>query len=627
MRPRLAGLAALNAMPKSLRDDLAARDNIREWLELSSDYALSFAGAKSDTSRRAICDVVRKAMSTDAVGFHDVHDLDGNTWKIEVFSDDHARRVRLHPDGAPLELPHAYVFSSNPAERIAGFQADVSRLRLDQEAAAHWLSALEARSFSDEEFSKLHADLSATPEVVKASLYESIANLEMRVDVLVPEDDRYYLRLVGSISTPGGFDRYIELFAKEHLSGQAIVPDILHLCLHRSLSKEIAARVTSEQLITICDFAASAGAVPRVAAIEIALLAPTEISEPVEDKVKELVVSLVGVDAAEEGNLFERYVTLSAFILSQFAMRHQLCGSPAYVRRLSGLAHASILEQCLLDLEIDVAALDFSETTSDAALFFGSIVDFREENWWHADHLNPPEMRRWLIKRLLWAFTSETPTTLQLAVMEGVETAGIGREVSLRDLCSPDPIIAREQVAPLASALRERVQGSLAERPLTIDAFTQFIWAVEAGWVDRALADDVALVLADVRYTIAQSEIPEAAFTLLRGLAHGAALARSENLSTGVRILARNFRDRFRKLNFEQEVRIALICAAGSEDPNNWAMFVEAWLLEIGYTDLTPREAAQFRFAVKQLGFASSEFAAISSRLDAVLDATSWLSA
>lgn len=622
MTQREAGLAALNAMPNSLRHDLTALASFREWLGQRPDYALNFPGSQSDTSRRALCEVVRNAMSSPEIGHHDVPDLNGNFWQIEVCPGEIARRVKLHPPGGPLELPHAYVFSGSRDERLAGFGGDAKALRLDPACVERWSRELEAGAFDEYQFTLLHEDLAAVPDVVRASIAESLSDRDMRIDILVPEDDRYYVRLIGTPSPPSNFDGYIKWFGSHLANSDSFDPSLLHLCVTPSLAGEIAKNITEEHLDECCAFAIKGGILSRLATVEVALRAPESVVLAATPKIVELASSLIDIDVTAPGNLFEQYVSLACFVMSRFAGNHQLAKMPAYVRRLAGFAHASVLEASFSDAGVNLAALDFKEVTSDAALYFGSMADFREENRWHADHLNPPEVQRWIKKRLLHASLRKDPTPLQKIVSQKINPA---ENASVWDICSPDPIVAASEVIDLSSSFKDGVRQALSKRPLNVESFMPFIWAAETGWVDRALADDVASSLADTRYSIAGSDNSSAAFSLLQGLAYGAAVARSEKLANGVNILTRNFRNLFKKLTFEQEIRLALVCAAWSADPDEWAAFAETWFWDLANTDLTATEAAQFRMAIEQLGSIAPALAKIGTRLDAILDAASWL--
>ncbi len=625
MTQREAGLAALNALPDSLRNDLTTLASFREWLGHRPDYALNFPGSQSDTSRRALCEVVRNAMSSSEIGHHDVPDLNGNFWQIEVFPGEISRRVKLHPPGGPLELPHAYVFSGSRDERLAGFGSEAKALRLDRESMERLSRELEDGPFDEHQFTLLHEDLAAVPDVVRASIAESLLDRDMRIDILVPEDDRYYVRLIGTPSPPSDFDGYIKWFSGQLIDIDSFDPSLLHLCVTPSLTRLIAKKITGEQLDECCAFAINAGIIPRLATIEIALHAPENVGLIVTPSIAELASSLIDADPAAPGNLFEQYVTLTCFVLSRFAGNHQLADMPAYVRRLAGFAHASLLEVSFADAGIDLASLDFREVTSDAALYFGSMADFREQNRWHADHLNPSEVQRWIKKRLLQAALRRDPTPLQKIISQKIVPTENSENTSVWNICSPDPIVPTSEMIDLPQSFSDGVRQALSNRPLSVGSFTPFIWYAETGWVDRGLADDVASALADTRYTIAGSDKPSAAFSLLQGLAYGAAVARSEKLAHGVNILARNFRSLFRKLNFEQEIRLALVSAAWTLDPDDWAAFAEAWFWDLAHTDLTSTEALQFRMAIKQLGSIAPAFAKIGSRLDAILDAASWL--
>ncbi len=628
MRPEVLAVMALNALPECLGDDLSQDATFRLRYGLEADFMMVFKAGAAGTSRHTMYTAVRAALANRGPGEYTVEDRDRNPWRFEVVDGTPVRNVVLHPSDVAVVLPHSYALSADRAERWAGFEEEAQRLGIGRSGRKRWLDELEVGPLDDVRFTELNADLSATPEVIDAVIYQTLATRELSIEALVPDDDRYYTRLLGS--PPIGIGDFREY--SRWLSSKAQTPGVeadtlgwralLHLAADHSIGL---GNVPSDQLADVCDYAIGSGLIPRLAAIELLLSVDDDVADPLSARFEKLIVSLTQFEPSAVGSPFHRFVVLTKFTMGHMAARRQMPGAPAFARRLAAFAHASRLDKHFAAAGIELEAADFNAVTDETAFFFRAMTDFREENRWHADHLNPVDLKKWTTRRLMAAAHGHRDKKLGKLLVERLADDVAGGPLSLWQISSPDLLGGGSTGDRMIAEQRRNIETSLGNKPIAIEAFGELIWAAEVGWLPRDLAEQAAAAISDARYTISGSENPNRALFLLRGLAYASGVTKSEDLAAKVRILTRNLRERYGKISFEDEFRLVLICAAAFPDTDRWALFIEGWLTELSFTDITAAEAIQFRDATERLGHAAPEFRRISSRMDAILASVAWL--
>jgi hypothetical protein len=149
----------------------------------------------------------------------------------------------------------------------------------------------------------------------------------------------------------------------------------------------------------------------------------------------------------------------------------------------------------------------------------------------------------------------------------------------------------------MASELRESANAPLTEHALAGVVNMALILQIEGDHA-RLVTD----ALRRAKYRVSVGADSDKIFSLLSGLAAIAAVSRTPELATEVRILARVQRRRPDiTLEVDNLLRIALIAAASDADLVNWCKTVGEWFTEIAHEDVSPEVARTMRAHVHRL--------------------------
>jgi len=120
--------------------------------------------------------------------------------------------------------------------------------------------------------------------------------------------------------------------------------------------------------------------------------------------------------------------------------------------------------------------------------------------------------------------------------------------------------------------------------------------------IDQNLAELAAQALRRVKYQLREDGNEDHICSLLSGLATVAAVTRSPDLASEVRILTRVVRRRGQaKIAADDAMRIGLIAAASNSALGDWCKFLGDWLTEHAFEDLEKETGAKLHSHILRL--------------------------
>ena len=226
-----------------------------------------------------------------------------------------------------------------------------------------------------------------------------------------------------------------------------------------------------------------------------------------------------------------------------------------------------------------------------------TLIDLRTEPRWLPEFLSPRQLKNEFVSRIAFALQGAAEQVSQSQDLEPLLSSDRGVKSLLvfpsSFLCGPLEGGTTSQ-AEMPENVRAAVEAGLHAERLTPDSFTALINASLIFSVRGELSHFAAEALRRVKYQVRQMSDGDIAFSLLVGLAVVAAVTRSAELASEIRVLGRVLRRRLPSLiRVNDLVKAAHIAAAAHTEFKEWSQYLGEWLTELAMDEISDQEAAQ----------------------------------
>lgn len=630
---RLLVQAVIDLLPpdvqRSLLDD---HDFIRRW-SIATTTILTLGKDGPSFSRTRLFESIRSAIRDPGCAIP-VEDQSGLVWQLIAESQGENLAFSLLAKEKKYSLVDHSALAEDMSVRTSWLERIGPTIFLDRESSRSWLQRMRQSPLSDDEFVELIADVDRTPANFLQALRANLAEADVSVSMLVPNERRYYERLIGQLGRSATISEYVEAGAKLRIedlragnSRQGFSFSLL-LCSAGTIAECIKLdALDRRELVQTYEWLAEHGdPISRVGGVEIAL-SHLEGFPELAPFVERIVSGLLSDDPANEGSSFAFLSAMVVMAASELARKRTLGDVPPFYLRQAAIAHASLVIRAINEARINVASFTrWAQSVGTVHNYFlRGLIDLRLEPRWLPDFVGADQLRFEFIGRIMNA--------------AGQNEGKIKLDSLRKLLLGPDSKLAQAAQWPYPH-LPGPMEGAVASgRPFPDDLLREVKTALEAdrldanafaGLVNGALLFDMqkemaglaAAALRRVRFSLEDTDDKAKNFGLVGGLAFLAAVTRCEDLADAVRVLARVMRRR-KRLNgaLDEELRIALISAASFEDPEAWARFTGGWLTEIAFEASDKSAAKAFLPKLRQLVKLEPMLARHCASADAALDA------
>jgi len=596
--------AALDLLPPQMRRSLLDDGSFLEQWDISTTVTVTLGRGGPSFERRQLYDGIRKAIR-DQVTPVSVTASDDALWDIVVRPEAEGLAFAIETEGKRFSIMDHSALAQDSSVRIAWLDRAARKFNLEDSALQMWRTRLSGDPLSDEEFSKLAIDVELTPIGVYRNLEASFARMTADVATLVPQERRYYERLVGVLGSAPGAAEYVENEAGAHIERlqqwdpvEGFLLSLL-MCSVAAVSDHVRLdHLKSDELTKAYEQLAERGdPISQIAAVEIAL-AHLDDHPELAPFVERMVDAFIADDPESAGGRFALLSAIIVVVASELARRRTLQASPPFYRKQAAITQASLIVRAINDSQIDPESVtEWGKTSGLGHIFFlQGLIDLRLEPRWLPDFVSSDQLRAEFIGRTINAAERNRDKVASGPLGELL----LGQDSKLaRAVRWPMPMLP----GPLEGSLRPKqlmpddvlkaVTAALEAEHLETNSF--------AGLVNTALVFDVpegqvglaAAALRRVRYSVESGDDEGSVFGLIGGLAIVAAVSRGTELADELRILTRVMRRKKRlAVDLDDEMRIAMIAAASHAELDGWARFAGEWITEIAF-DATDRSAAQ----------------------------------
>lgn len=586
----------IEAVPPLIRHEILLDEDFRQKWGVSILTTVRLGTDGPPFESRKLYNALRSVLdgSRDAV---DLVDENGVIWKAIVEKgDDQILDFKIRSGEDLFRLEDHSPLARDQVIRIAW----LDRIEKDLMPPSSWVAdrrlELAASPLSDAAFVALMDDVEVMPSKVDIDLRISLKNRRVDFHKFVPNDPRYYSRLVGQIGGEVTASDYVNAVAGPHVEqllardGASGLHRALLVCGHPTISARIpVTSLATGQVRELYEWLAISGdPVSRVAGVEMWLANIAEYPD-----LEVTVIRIIEAVLSEDDGDSSPYAALSAVFLSSMgviARERVFAEAPPFYRRQAALSHASLVVRAMLDVGFDMSGIKkwLDETGHPQNAFLQGLIDLRKEPRWLPEYASAKQIRAEMIGRLRLAGEShkDTIATDELkALLIGPDSKLVQTELWPRPFL-PGPLEGiSEAIRPLPEDILEDARKALASDELNT---SEFLKAVNIAYISGDV-DEVASLAADalerLDFLVNTDGEEPTSFQVLAALSTVAAVARKQDLARNVRVLTRvkrrlgQFRD-----DPENDVRIALIAAASFEDLETWADFVGEWVSEICFS-------------------------------------------
>jgi hypothetical protein len=245
----------LGLFPPTLRASVLEDKSFRDRLELSVDanIRLDQIGV---TFRRSTLFKTARDLLNRTISSAEIADIDKSPWIISF--DEQKQRMRITRENKQFYIPDFSCLSSDRAKRLAWFDQEIKKFVVNDTSMRQWRVNLDAREVEDEEADTLLNEFRLTPHYVASAIVDQLHRHRISVSLLVPDNLRYYDRLVGKPGSNHSLKEFYDSVGKprvaERLSADSLKVSRMPFCYRpiRSVRRLFQCKMSLGRKYSIC---------------------------------------------------------------------------------------------------------------------------------------------------------------------------------------------------------------------------------------------------------------------------------------------------------------------------------------------------------------------------------------
>lgn len=592
--PRLV-YTLLNLFPDTLKEEILSDTKFMKSNGINLVTQISFDGFNSSFSQSDLFQAIRSAFLSENSKIS-LHDRNNNEWIVSI-AKDNSSVICIEKDEVQLKSDKYWPLIHDIKKRISRFSEEAKQNNLPNQEIEEWVSNLSCEQPEDDVISSLIADLELTPTFIKEKLKVEDSEGKHTIDTLVPDQLKYYERLIGRCNSSNNINDYckneLSNFISERENKVVKSLDIL-LCSQQSISQTIGDYIVDQKqfLLFANEALKSRNPISVIGCIEIGA---TYFLSSCEEELSDLFSCLSSSEFTESLAFFAAMTTLIDGELSRLQIFKD---KPPFYRRLASLTQASFVMQSTATEAID--AKDFEQWVNEqrGLIFYcQTFIDLRKEPRWLPSYSSPEQIKNELYGRVYNVCQKVKGSTFAKNTLHELKSKSL---LSLNNFL-PGPLEGNIEPPEIPGFLTKNLDKNV-NKAASLEAFTALINSAPIWRIDNKYIDRVLVMLDDAQHQLTETKDKDSIYHVLNGLAVVSSLVRSKKLSESVKILSRIYRD-YLNVNSEPEniLAIGLISAAAYEDLDEWAEFVGQWITELVYLPLEEKAVLSLLSMIENL--------------------------
>lgn len=571
----------INLFPSLVRGELLSDSTLSEEIGLATDATVSFGDKDIAFSRSALFKAIRSVFENTEEEFY-LEDVNCNSWSL-----------RHHPGERPtfslskgderLLNNSFWPLCNDVDKRFSLFEKEAKDRLLSKDELERWGAVLSVLTISDDDVSDLLLDLEQSPRHIEALLRQEFQGALNKISTLVPDNIRYYERLVGKYCGSKNIDEYCKVELKEYFDSRiksGVIDNDFLICIHKSISAvvsnslvdEVSYQSTANRAIETCH------PILLISCLEVGIMKFKDSSAAIIKKLFE------GISSAKTLDNLRLFCSMAVFVDGELARLQIFQGVPPFYRRLASFAQSALIVKVGLEEGVAFDKVEQWAFQQRGLYFFcQSIVDLIEEPRWLPMYLTAEQFINELYGRAnnicQEANTSQVVEYLKKELM-------LGSRLNLHSFL-PGPLEGNSAPAVVPDAisnlLAKHISGEASFESYKVLMNSAPFWKIGDEYLERAVS-----LLESAQHKLAAVNDKDSVYQVLNGLAQVACMTRSKKLAASVTILSRLYRD-YIDVDSEPEnyLAIGFVAGAAFEDKNGWAEYIGQWCTELAYLPIS----------------------------------------
>lgn len=595
----------LQLFPDSIQDSLLSDTNFLQKYNILPDAQIKFHQYDVTFHRSILFNAVRDVLSNNK---KDVALTDNIKQKWLLRLDQRASEMNLFlsKDSIEIVLPVFFlVLASDPNTRLEALNRMITDVYLPESDYNKWSILLSERSLKDYEVNLLQSDIDNSPVEIERQITLQLQQGSSTIETLVPQSKAYYERLVGVYTPTSTIIEYMSNHAKihfDHLISWKPYDGFLFsllLAAHSSItSTNITKQLDTETLIKAYKWLQDYGdIISQIGAIEIGLSILNEKPE-LEPYIHSMIEQLLKDNPDDSQSRFNLLSSLVTLVDGQLSHIKVLEGIPSYWRRLASIAHASLLERCLIEQNIDFE--HFGKWASEVRLqdfHLQTFCDLRLEPRWNSDYISAHQLKFEFIGRLIGTVANYQSNilspSLQSLLLED-HPGSLQNNIQFPYPFLPGPLEGSLDLQPdVPIEIRKHIEEQLLSSNIQFSSFISLVNYALIYKLDTYHAKLAAEALRTMKYQLRKVANHQELFYVLSGLATVASITRSQELAAELKVITQKYRlsSGEYKLTADEFLWIGLITASAHQELSEWCKFVGEWLTSLAFQSLQNEES------------------------------------
>lgn len=584
---KLLGGTFIDLFPQPVSSDLLSDSNFARSMGIVTDGTVNF-GEGVSFERNHLFNYLRKAHSSkesDPV----VNDTQGVEWKIALIENE-TPVVSFTNNGRIIRSDKLWPLIVSQEEFREVLERKASLSNFSDSEISGIKSRFATNSPTNDDVVNLLADLDMSPyqreSLLKQLFHETVNDLS----TLVPDDLRYFERIIGKFVNSKTIQEYSENELARFFNSRAkkeIETNDLLLCSHSAVSKLLAEHLKDSQSFEKIAAHAIATKHPilLIACYEIGLLNFQENSKVI---IADIFTNLSSDNVRENLNTL---CSLLIFIEGELSRLQLYKGQPPFVRRLAALSHAALILKITLDEKIAFNQIEQWANQQRGLYFYSqTLVDLRKEPRWLPIYLSGEQFHNELFGRIGLAVPEISQDSLLDLVQNGLKSSENYSHLSFL----PGPLEGNSIPANIPAEFTEQIKVHL-ESTATLKSFNLLINSAQLWKIGEEQIERLTTLLGVAQHQLSDfHQDPNSVYQILNGLAQVACFSRSRKLASSLMILSRIYRDYLDvSEDIDNYLAMGIVASAAFEDQDEWAEYIGNWFSETALLPLDEKSISR----------------------------------
>lgn len=585
----------INLFPSLVRAELLSDSELLEEIGLATDATVSFGDKDIAFSRSALFQAIRSAFKNTEEEYF-LEDVKGNPWSLRNHLGERPT-FSLSKGEERLISESFWPLCTDVDRRLSLFDQEAKEKSLSKQDLERWRVVLSLPVISDNDVSDLLLDLDFSPSHIDALLRQEFHGSLSNISTLVPNDIRYYERLVGKYCGSKNIEEYCSCELKQYFDSRieiGMTDNELLICMHKSISRVVSTGLVDEaSYLSLANRAIeTCHPILLVSCLEIGIL---KFADSSGSTLKVLFECISSVKTSENLRLFH---SMAVFVDGELARLQIFRGMPPFYRRLASLTQSALIVKVALEEGVAFDKVEQWAAQQRGLYFFcQSFIDLIEEPRWLPIYLTSEQLINELYGRVSNACQEADNCELVEYFQKELMS---GSRLNLHSFLpgplegNSTPAVLPEEISNLLSEYNDS-EASLESFRVLMNSAP--FWKIDDEYLERAVN-----LLQSAQHKLAAVNDKDSVYQVLNGLAQVACITRSRKLAKSVMILSRLYRD-YIDVNSEPEKYLAIGVVAGAafEDKDGWSEYIGQWCSELVYLPISEDAIERVELMIERL--------------------------